>query len=71
MIYFLLLDRKKRKPALEDDDDSIRNKNEVSESLDPPRKRLDTCRLLSGNSNVLYGQISEGSPIAPRRSPFK
>lgn len=70
VIYFLLLDRKRRKPAVEDDDELIRPKNDILDVMDPPRKRLDICRL-NGQSNYAYGQISEGSPLTPRRSTFK
>lgn len=68
VIYFLLLDRKRRRPAVEDDEES--KKSDVIEVLDPPRKRLDTCRI-NGSSSLSYGQISEGSPLTPRRSTFK
>ncbi|XP_070506604.1 serine/threonine-protein kinase BRSK2 isoform X4 [Chironomus tepperi] len=67
VIYFLLLDRKRRRPALEDDDET--RKSDVIEVMDPPRKRLDTCRI-NGSSSLSYGQISEGSPLTPRRSTF-
>lgn len=68
VIYFLLLDRKRRRPALEDDEDV--RKSDVIEVMDPPRKRLDTCRI-NGQSSLSYGQISEGSPLTPRRSTLK
>jgi BR serine/threonine kinase len=68
VIYFLLLDRKRRRPAVEDEDES--RKSDVIEVMDPPRKRLDTCRI-NGSSSLQYGQISEGSPLTPRRSTFK
>uniref|UniRef100_T1GZX7 Protein kinase domain-containing protein n=1 Tax=Megaselia scalaris TaxID=36166 RepID=T1GZX7_MEGSC len=67
VIYFLLLERKRRKPALEDDEES--SKKDTTESLDPPKKRLDTCRLNGANS-FNFGQISEGSPLTPRRQAF-
>jgi BR serine/threonine kinase len=70
VIYFLLLDRKRRRPAVEDEEEISRSKNDVIDVMDPPRKRLDTCRL-NGNSSSIYGQISEGSPLQPRRSTFK
>lgn len=70
VIYFLLLDRKRRRPAIEDEEEIIRSKNDVIEVMDPPRKRLDTCRI-NGSSNFAYGQISEGSPLTPRRTTFK
>lgn len=71
MIYFLLLERKRRRPALEDDDEAVRPRNSVSgEVTDPPKKRLDTCRL-NGQNCMNFGQISEGSPITTRRQAFK
>lgn len=72
VIYFLLLDRKRRRPALEDDDEILRPRPEVPapEPTDPPRKRLDTCRL-NGQNSIQFGQISEGSPVTPRRQAFK
>ncbi|GIY34444.1 hypothetical protein CEXT_656361 [Caerostris extrusa] len=54
VVYFLLLDRKRRKPAYEDETEVIiRNRSEsaFSTSLpcsvppDPPRKRVDTCHI--------------------------
>lgn len=71
VIYFLLLERKRRRPALEDDDELARPRPEIApEPVDPPRKRLDTCRI-NGQNSFQYGQISEGSPITPRRQAFK
>lgn len=69
VIYFLLLDRKRRRPAVEDEDES--RKVDVIEVMDPPRKRLDTCRINGSSGLSNYGQISEGSPLTPRRSTFK
>ncbi|XP_044763334.1 serine/threonine-protein kinase BRSK2 [Coccinella septempunctata] len=69
VIYFLLLERKRKRPACEDDSDSIlRIRN--TESQDPPKKRIDTCRV-NGQSPLQFGQISEGSPLTPRRSTYK
>ncbi|KAL5290478.1 BRSK1 family protein [Megaselia abdita] len=68
VIYFLLLERKRRKPALEDEEEPSKTK-ENTESIDPPKKRLDTCRLNGANS-FNFGQISEGSPLTPRRQAF-
>lgn len=64
-----MLERKRRRPALEDEEEQPR-RNESSEPIDPPRKRLDTCRL-NGQNCLNYGQISEGSPLTPRRQAFK
>ncbi|KAK5638060.1 hypothetical protein RI129_012355 [Pyrocoelia pectoralis] len=69
VIYFLLLERKRRRPAFEDETDTMLRVRTV-ETTDPPRKRIDTCRV-NGQSTLHFGQISEGSPITPRRSHFK
>lgn len=68
VIYFLLLERKRRKPATEDEDEPA--KKPEAEPVDPPKKRLDATRL-NGSNNLFYGQISEGSPLTPRRQAFK
>ncbi|XP_031330054.1 serine/threonine-protein kinase BRSK2 isoform X2 [Photinus pyralis] len=68
VIYFLLLERKRRRPAFEDETDTMLRVRTV-ETTDPPRKRIDTCRV-NGQSTLQFGQISEGSPITPRRSHF-
>ncbi|GFG39377.1 hypothetical protein Cfor_03224, partial [Coptotermes formosanus] len=64
VIYFLLLERKRRRPAFEDDTEAIVRVR--SESSDPPRKRIDTCKV-NGTATYQFGQISEGSPLTPRR----
>ncbi|XP_055706080.1 serine/threonine-protein kinase BRSK2 isoform X1 [Phlebotomus papatasi] len=69
VIYFLLLERKRRRPALEDDDELGRTRSDTTETPDPPRKRLDTCRI-NGQNVAAFGQISEGSPLTPRRQAF-
>ncbi|KAK2725597.1 serine/threonine kinase SAD-1-like [Artemia franciscana] len=65
VIYFLLLDRKRRKPAQEDEMEALvpRDKTEVP---DPPRKRTDTIKL-NGTSPTKHLTLAEGSPIAPRK----
>lgn len=70
VIYFLLLDRKRRRPALEEDDEIAQKSRSELDAVDPPRKRLDTCRI-NGTNSPSYGQISEGSPLTPRRQAFK
>lgn len=65
----MLLERKRRRPAVEDEDES-RQRNDVAETVDPPKKRLDTCRV-NGQNALNFGQISEGSPLTPRRQAFK
>lgn len=70
VIYFLLLERKRRRPALEDDEEAARPRNDTPDVVDPPKKRLDTCRL-NGQNCLNFGQISEGSPITTRRQAFK
>ncbi|XP_067135494.1 serine/threonine-protein kinase BRSK2-like isoform X1 [Centruroides vittatus] len=70
VIYFLLLDRKRRRPCYEDETDLIfRNR---SESVDPPRKRVDTCQL-NGRSGPRYSfdMLSDGSPLTMRRYPYR
>ncbi|KAF7270473.1 BRSK family serine/threonine-protein kinase sugar-free frosting isoform X2 [Rhynchophorus ferrugineus] len=69
VIYFLLLERKRRRPAYEDDTDSVL-RIRTNESADPPKKRIDTCRV-NGQTTLQFGQISEGSPLTPRRSHYK
>ncbi|XP_055693267.1 serine/threonine-protein kinase BRSK2 isoform X4 [Lutzomyia longipalpis] len=69
VIYFLLLERKRRRPALEDDEEPGRSRSETNDAPDPPRKRLDTCRI-NGQNVATFGQISEGSPLTPRRQAF-
>lgn len=64
VIYFLLCDRKRRKPAFEDETDCIIRSR--SESADPPKKRCDTRPYQSYRMEML----SNGSPIAPRRFPY-
>ncbi|XP_076313287.1 serine/threonine-protein kinase BRSK2-like isoform X6 [Tachypleus tridentatus] len=73
VIYFLLLDRKRRKPAYEDETEIIiRNRSESGIS-DPPRKRVDTCQVngRSGPSRSRRGS-STGSLHAssPSASPL-
>lgn len=75
VIYFLLLERKRRRPAYEDDTDSVlrcrgTQQDSTSTTADPPRKRVDTCRV-NGQAGQHFGQISEGSPLTPRRQHFK
>lgn len=65
VIYFLLLERKRRRPAIEDEAEQVVARVRA-ESSDPPRKRIDTC-LINGTSGLQFAQISEGSPITPRR----
>ncbi|CAL1279421.1 unnamed protein product [Larinioides sclopetarius] len=69
VIYFLLLDRKRRKPCYEDETEVILRSR--SESVDPPRKRVDTC-VVNGNSGPRYQYdiLSDGSPVQPRRYPY-
>ncbi|XP_015430349.1 PREDICTED: serine/threonine-protein kinase BRSK2 [Dufourea novaeangliae] len=69
VIYFLLLERKRRRPACEDELEvmrgGIRGSSGQSEA-DPPRKRVDTCRV-NGSTALNLGEISHGSPLTPRR----
>ncbi|KAL0858828.1 hypothetical protein ABMA27_011286 [Loxostege sticticalis] len=65
VIYFLLLERKRRRPARDDEP----RPPAPATPADPPRKRLDTCRV--NGQSAHFGQISEGSPITPRRAQFR
>lgn len=69
VIYFLLLERKRRRPACEDELEVMRSGMRGSAGqleVDPPRKRVDTCRV-NGSTALNLGQISHGSPLTPRR----
>ncbi|KYN10582.1 BR serine/threonine-protein kinase 2 [Trachymyrmex cornetzi] len=69
VIYFLLLERKRRRPACEDELEVMRSSMRGSAGqleADPPRKRVDTCRV-NGSTALNLGQISHGSPLTPRR----
>lgn len=70
VIYYLLLERKRRRPALEDEDEAVVRPRHVPETNDPPKKRLDTCRL-NGQNFYHFGQISHGSPTTMRRNAYK
>uniref|UniRef100_T1JDV5 non-specific serine/threonine protein kinase n=1 Tax=Strigamia maritima TaxID=126957 RepID=T1JDV5_STRMM len=70
VIYFLLLDRKRRKPSYEDETEIIiRNRAEIAAGVDPPRKRIDSV-IINGKATpkYTYDVLSDGSPIASRRS---
>ncbi|XP_056638496.1 serine/threonine-protein kinase BRSK1 isoform X2 [Diorhabda sublineata] len=69
VIYFLLLERKRRRPACEDETDSLLRVR-TGDGQDPPKKRIDTCRV-NGQNTLQFGQISEGSPLTPRRTHYK
>jgi BR serine/threonine kinase len=65
VIYFLLLDRKKRKPSYEDETEVIvRNR---CGSTDPPRKRVDNYK----NGLTYSPQLTQGSPLTPRRQLYR
>lgn len=61
MVYYLLLDRKRRRPAHEDETEVVLR--DSNRTVDPPRKRTDTSR-----PRCPTGGISEGSPINPRKT---
>ena len=65
VIYFLLLDRKARKPCFEDDAEVMVR----SRAPDPPRKRVDAHAVPSANGFAASysSQLSQGSPVTPRR----
>ncbi|XP_018026338.1 serine/threonine-protein kinase BRSK2 [Hyalella azteca] len=65
VIYFLLLDRKKRRPACEDENDLLHRFTHRSDTPDPPRKRVDTCSVNGTMSH--FDRLAEGSPVTPRR----
>uniref|UniRef100_A0A6A7G5L2 non-specific serine/threonine protein kinase n=3 Tax=Hirondellea gigas TaxID=1518452 RepID=A0A6A7G5L2_9CRUS len=65
VIYFLLLDRKKRRPACEDENDLLHRFSNRTDTPDPPRKRVDTCSVNGTMSH--FERLSEGSPVTPRR----
>lgn len=62
MVYFLLLDRKRRRPAQEDETEVVLRSS--NHNLDPPKKRTDTSKP----NRYPFGNISEGSPINPRKT---
>ncbi|CAB3401032.1 unnamed protein product [Caenorhabditis bovis] len=62
MVYFLLLDRKRRKPAHEDDTEIVLRS--AAHMSDPPKKRTDTTKTI----RYPVGSIADGSPINPRKS---
>ncbi|XP_014677568.1 PREDICTED: serine/threonine-protein kinase BRSK2-like [Priapulus caudatus] len=69
VIYFLLLDRKTRKPSYEDEEEAI-IKSRCPET-DPPRKRIDSpVRTVNGRSpSRCHGyELSDGSPVVTRRT---
>lgn len=65
VIYFLLLDRKRRRPACEDEDETA---TRVRPEVDAPRKRIDTRdgKTSASCENLV---LAQGSPFAPRRFP--
>lgn len=65
MVYFLLLDRKRRKPSQDDETEVVLrgSTNTLYHNVDPPRKRTDTSK-----PRLQIGSISEGSPINPRKT---
>jgi len=73
VIYFLLLDRKMRQPSYDDAEETKHRSR--SGSPDVPQKRVDRHRsngvAQSPNPNGyrpnLVGQLTEGSPLVPRR----
>ena len=65
VIYFLLLDRKRRRPACEDEDESV---GRIRAEADPPRKRIDqrNGKTSASCENLV---LAQGSPFVPRRFP--
>jgi len=68
VIYFLLLDRKKRRPACEDDAELV-VRAQRTEPVDPPKKRIDTLKVNGPGLTAQY-QLSQGSPIIARRQVY-
>lgn len=68
VIYFLLLERKRKRPAYEDELETMKKslQSTIIQLEDPPKKRIDICQV-SVNSSLKLGQISEGSPLISRR----
>ena len=67
VIYFLLLDRKLRNPALAEEEYEMKAKQQGC--LDPPKKRIDSRQLfIHGKPNLSFGSLAEGSPLVPRRA---
>ena len=75
MIYFLLLDRKKRRPACEDDAELFvraqqqQQQQQRNDVVDPPKKRIDTLKV-NGPVATQF-QLSQGSPVIARRQVYK
>lgn len=67
VIYFLLLDRKRRRPAYEDDSELAGGKGKIEVTPDTPRKRIDKVNLNGSTGRIESMVLAEGSPIAPRR----
>ena len=73
VIYFLLLDRKKRRPCYEDETELVL-RSRCGPAADPPRKRVDTSRVAvpgEGKNGFTYSQLSQGSPLTARRQLFR
>ncbi|KAJ1348641.1 secondary alcohol dehydrogenase (SADH1) [Parelaphostrongylus tenuis] len=62
MVYFLLLDRKRRRPAHEDETEIVLRGS--TQHSDPPKKRTDSAR----SNRYAVGSIADGSPINPRKT---
>ncbi|KAK6034473.1 hypothetical protein COOONC_28023 [Cooperia oncophora] len=62
MVYFLLLDRKRRRPAHEDETEIILRGSD--QHGDPPKKRTDSARA----NRYAVGSIADGSPVNPRKT---
>jgi len=62
-VYFLLLDRKRRRPAKEEEPESVLRNSTFDNIVDPPRKRVDTSK-----PRLPPSRISDGSPMNPRKN---
>nr|CAD2165394.1 unnamed protein product [Meloidogyne enterolobii] len=66
IVYFLLLDRKRRRPAKEEEPESVLRNSTFDNIVDPPRKRVDTSK-----PRLPPSRISDGSPMNPRKNRYR
>uniref|UniRef100_A0A183CE44 non-specific serine/threonine protein kinase n=1 Tax=Globodera pallida TaxID=36090 RepID=A0A183CE44_GLOPA len=65
IVYFLLLDRKRRRPA-KDDELEVVHRGSTLNIMDPPRKRIDQSKPRF----PLSARRADGSPMNPRRNRY-
>uniref|UniRef100_A0A1I8BP20 non-specific serine/threonine protein kinase n=1 Tax=Meloidogyne hapla TaxID=6305 RepID=A0A1I8BP20_MELHA len=66
IVYFLLLDRKRRRPAKEEEPESVLRNSTFDNIVDPPRKRVDTSK-----PRLPPSRIADGSPMNPRKNRYR